>query len=159
MSSELREAVESIRPKIRHLRWPSGVCSEYCGGCGIKAEVDDILDILAGKSDEEDQQELGLRLGLIEAIKVVLPTISHTRWPSGICSDSCQGCEKHRSVMVMLWTLKRDIKDLKTKTFQNLDKAEEVVRGVKRKRKKKVEDVQETSRNPNYNGGRGLSPR
>jgi len=47
---------------------------------------------------------------LVNAIEVVLPTISHKRRSSGICSDDCEGCHKHRNVMKMLVALENDIK-------------------------------------------------
>jgi hypothetical protein len=51
------------------------------------------------------------RTALVEVVKSILPEISHTRWPSGICSDHCQGCRVQWKVNDILDLLKKDIED------------------------------------------------
>lgn len=51
------------------------------------------------------------RLELIKVIKDLLPAIRHTRWPSGLCSDDCKGCDLVRSVERVLGVLEKDFKE------------------------------------------------
>lgn len=49
------------------------------------------------------------RLELLASVKELIPIITHTIWPSGICADGCGGCRVERRVRSLIDRLMTDV--------------------------------------------------